>query len=100
MKYVPGASTDTITYTQPVDAMAASKKMCMFCLVAWYRHNYSGYVINTATLGCPFCRQYPTLPLVAKYGLGIYVVKDVTKALRDKGKFIMHGVVNVILLRW
>ncbi|KAJ6133254.1 hypothetical protein N7471_008469 [Penicillium samsonianum] len=64
------------------------QKMCTTCLVEWYRHNSPGCVINTAVLGCPFCRRYPTLRLVVKYGLGIHGVKDLAKAVRDNGKFI------------
>ncbi|KAJ5192539.1 hypothetical protein N7449_008681 [Penicillium cf. viridicatum] len=64
------------------------QKMCANCLVGWYMHNSVGRVINTAVLGCPFCRRYPTLPLVAKYRPSTQGVKDFGKAVRDNEKFI------------
>ena len=71
-----------------MDGMAAAKKMCSVCLVVWYKFNSAGCVINPAVLGCPFCRRYPTLRLVVKYGLGIHAVKYFSQAVGGKGKFI------------
>ncbi|OQD96823.1 hypothetical protein PENSOL_c014G10664 [Penicillium solitum] len=64
------------------------QQMCVSCLMGWYMHNSAGRVINTAVLRCPFCRRYPTLPLVKKYRPGTQRVKDITKAVRGNGKFI------------
>ena len=64
------------------------QKMCVVCLVMWYKSNSAGCVINPAVLGCPFCRRYPTLRLVVKYGLAIHTVKDLSEAVRGRGKFI------------
>ncbi|KAJ6178827.1 hypothetical protein N7519_009288 [Penicillium mononematosum] len=64
------------------------QRMCAICLERWHKYNSAGCVINTEMLGCPFCRRYPIPRLLAKYGLLIHSVKDLDKAVRDKGKFI------------
>lgn len=64
------------------------QKMCSVCLLVWYKFNSAGCVINPAVLGCPFCRRYPTLRLVVKYGLGIHAVKYFSQAVGGKRKFI------------
>ncbi|CAI7629134.1 unnamed protein product [Penicillium viridicatum] len=81
----------TFYYSHPLPACGRDgcfQQMCVDCLVGWYRHNSAGRVINTAVLGCPFCRRYPTLPLVAKYRPSTQGVKDLADAVRDNGKFI------------
>ncbi|KAJ5864761.1 uncharacterized protein N7529_006677 [Penicillium soppii] len=64
------------------------QRICTSCLSGWYGLNSAGSVINTAALGCPFCRRYPASRTLAKYGLGIHAVKDLAHAVRDKGMLI------------
>lgn len=64
------------------------QRICTACLSGWYGLNSAGGVINTAALGCPFCRRYPTSRTLAKYGMGIHAVKDLVNAVRDQGTLI------------
>ncbi|CAI7671923.1 unnamed protein product [Penicillium bialowiezense] len=64
------------------------QRVCNECLSGWYGLNRAGSVINTAALGCPFCRRLPASRTLAKHGTGIHAVRDLANAVRDKGTLI------------
>ncbi|KAK6810540.1 hypothetical protein RU639_013716 [Aspergillus parasiticus] len=64
------------------------QRICTGCLCGWYGSNTSGCIINTAALACPFCRRLPTPRTLAKYGMGLHAVRDLHRALVDKGTWI------------
>lgn len=64
------------------------QKICPDCLAGWYGLNTPGSVINTAALGCPFCRRFPASRTLAKHGMGIHAVQNLANAVRDKGFMI------------
>ncbi|KAJ5336598.1 hypothetical protein MYU51_005593 [Penicillium brevicompactum] len=64
------------------------QRVCKECLSGWYGLNRAGSVINTAALGCPFCRRYPAPQTLAKHGMGVHAVRDLANAVRDKGTLV------------
>ncbi|KAL4863932.1 hypothetical protein BDV12DRAFT_20493 [Aspergillus spectabilis] len=64
------------------------QKICTDCSTAWYGSNGSGTIINPAALACPFCRRLPTPRTLSKYGKGIHAVKDLNRAIENKGTWI------------
>ncbi|KKK14875.1 hypothetical protein ARAM_002828 [Aspergillus rambellii] len=64
------------------------QQICASCSAAWYGSNACGRIINTAALGCPFCRRLPTPRVLTKYGNGIHAVRDLTRAVQDSGTWI------------
>ncbi|KAL2864013.1 uncharacterized protein BJX67DRAFT_229729 [Aspergillus lucknowensis] len=64
------------------------QRICSECSGAWYRSNTSGSIINTAALGCPFCRRLPSPRTIAKHGNGIHAVKDLNRAIENRSQWI------------
>src|ERR1019366_6000138 len=64
------------------------QRICKDCLGGWYGLNASGRIINTAALGCPFCRRSPNARTLAKYGMGIHAVADLRSAVDKSGEWI------------
>ncbi|KAJ6009252.1 hypothetical protein N7522_004268 [Penicillium canescens] len=76
------------TLTRACGRRGCHQRMCTSCLSGWYGLNSAGSIINTAALACPFCRRHPAPQRLAKHGMGIQAVKDLTLAVRDKGTLI------------
>ena len=64
------------------------QSICRECLRNWYGLNSEGGIINTAALACPFCRRLPASRTLAKYGMGIHAVQNLSDAVRDRGTLI------------
>lgn len=64
------------------------QSICRECLGNWYGLNSEGGIINTAALACPFCRRLPASRTLAKYGMGIHAVQNLSDAVRDRGTLI------------
>lgn len=64
------------------------QRICKGCLEGWYGLNAPGRIINTAALSCPFCRRNPTAKTLAKYGMGIHAVGNLSSAVAEKGEWI------------
>ena len=62
--------------------------ICKGYLEWWYGLNASGRIINTAALGCPFCRRIPTAKTLASYGMGIHAVGGLKDAVDRSGEYI------------
>ncbi|KAL4984192.1 hypothetical protein BDW68DRAFT_21306 [Aspergillus falconensis] len=64
------------------------QRICTACSASWYGSNASGSIINTAALACPFCRRLPAPRTLTKYGRGIHAVKDLHRAIENRGMWI------------
>lgn len=64
------------------------QRVCQACLDGWYGLNSAGCIINTASLHCPFCRRRPSPRTLAKHGMGIHAVGNLSQAMKDQGQWI------------